>query len=104
MARPKYLQCSGPEWDRLRIFVMARDNCQCQAHRLGLCAEPCTENRPRRLEVHHIQFRINGGSHDMDNLITICKKHHADIHPHMRFELEMVERTLGEKEWPWREL
>ncbi len=46
------------------------------------------------LHVHHIVERQAGGTHDPDNLITICREHHVRIHPHMRFEYAMRERVL----------
>lgn len=44
----------------------------------------------RLLEVHHIIPRIHFlphefEGHDLSNLITLCKMHHAQIHPHMRW-------------------
>jgi len=33
-----------------------------------------------RLEVHHIVYRSNNGSDDLENLITLCEDCHADIH------------------------
>lgn len=102
MKRPNYPQCSGPEWDRIRIFAMARDNCTCQFHKLNLapienvCTLEKPEDRPRHLQVHHIQRRINGGTHDMDNLITICTAHHEHIHPHMRFDRAVRQDPPGD--------
>ena len=46
------------------------------------------------LVVHHLQYRINGGTHDLDNLLTLCHRHHADIHPHLRFQLPDVEQEI----------
>lgn len=94
MHKKPYLQCTGPEWDRQRIFAMARDGCQCQWQRLGLspipniCDEKLPENRPRHLIVHHIQQRQHNGTHDLANLVTVCRAHHAEIHPHLRYEFE----------------
>lgn len=36
-----------------------------------------------RLEVHHIIYRCNGGSGELENLVTICDLCHAVIHDHM---------------------
>lgn len=96
-----YLQASGPEWDRQRMRAMVRDDFYCLAHELGLCKEPCTENRPRFLQVHHKEMRINGGSHDLDNLITVCRAHHAQIHPWMEKDLPYSDK---ESSYPLREL
>ena len=32
------------------------------------------------LEVHHIQHVRNGGSDELDNLITLCRNHHIRMH------------------------
>lgn len=29
------------------------------------------------LEVHHIEFRSQGGGHDLNNLILLCRSHHT---------------------------
>lgn len=93
MKKP-YLQCSGEAWDKARMKTLVRDDFTCQAHKLGLCSEPCTENHLRHLNVHHIKERQYGGTHDLDNLITLCRAHHIMIHPHMRFELTVVDKVL----------
>jgi 5-methylcytosine-specific restriction endonuclease McrA len=66
----------------------------CQAHKLGLCAEPCGETRMRFLQVHHILQRQQGGTHDLDNLITICRVHHIQIHPHMAYDMAVQDKVL----------
>lgn len=92
MKRGNYLSCSGEEYERARMRCFVRDDFQCQAHKLGL--GHCDEQRIRHLVCHHIKHRINGGSHDLDNLIIICHKHHADIHPHLRVELAQKEKVI----------
>lgn len=37
---------------------------------------------PRILEVHHIEYRSQGGSDEQHNLITLCKEHHEKAHSH----------------------
>lgn len=99
--RPHYLQCRGEAWDKARMQTLVRDNFTCQAYQLGLCKEPCTENRLRFLHVHHLLPRVNGGTHDLQNLLTVCRVHHEQIHPHMRFEFAAHKREF---EMPEREL
>lgn len=98
MKKP-YLSCSGETWQKARMRTLVRDDFTCQFHKLGLSeGEGCTlehpENRLRFLHVHHIQERQNGGTHDLDNLITICRVHHVMVHPHMAFEYAATDRVL----------
>jgi 5-methylcytosine-specific restriction endonuclease McrA len=93
MKKPGYAQCTGDDWQKARMRALVRDNFTCQYQALGLksiedgCCSQQPETRLRYLQVHHIQERINGGSHDLDNLITVCRAHHAHIHPHMDYQL-----------------
>jgi hypothetical protein len=36
------------------------------------------------LQVHHIAYRSEGGTHDERNLITLCGEHHALVHSDKR--------------------
>ena len=54
----------------VKSAVLNRDNYTYQ-----ICGEKDT-----RLEVHHIQFRSKGGSNRMDNLVTLCRDCHKQIH------------------------
>ena len=53
-----------------RAHALDRDEYTCQ-----YCGK-----KNKRLEVHHIIYRSNGGSDDLDNLITLCEDCHKDIH------------------------
>ena len=53
-----------------RAHALDRDNYTCQH-----CGAKNT-----RLEVHHIIFRSQGGSDDLDNLITLCERCHNNLH------------------------
>lgn len=55
----------------VREYVLHRDSHKCQAGKTG-----CT----KRLEVHHIKFKSQGGSDTPNNLITLCSKHHKQLH------------------------
>lgn len=96
MSRLPYIQCRGEEWEKARMRTLVRDDFTCQAHQLGLCSEPCKENHLRMLNVHHKKERQAGGTHDLDNLITVCQAHHIMIHPHMAREFAVKNRVLGE--------
>ena len=97
--RARYLQCAGEEWHKARMACLVRDGFRCQAERLGL--GPCDEERLRCLVVHHIRPRIAGGTHHLRNLVTLCRRHHAEIHPHLQHELE---GRLPEIAYPRKEL
>ncbi|WP_418281484.1 HNH endonuclease [Halorubrum sp. DTA98] len=40
------------------------------------------ETAARRLDVHHVVPRANGGPNDIQNLLTLCPDCHADVHNH----------------------
>lgn len=56
---------------RLRRQVLARD-------RHGCTVPGC--RAARNLDVHHIQFRSDGGGNELSNLLTLCSGHHAQLH------------------------
>lgn len=101
MRQSNYVQCSGEAWDKARMRALVRDDFTCQFHALRLkpidggCTHARPETRLRNLQVHHKVYRINGGTHDLDNLVTVCRSHHAHIHPHMNLELAEVEFDAG---------
>ena len=53
-----------------RSAILHRDNYTCQ----------CCGKKNCKLEVHHINFRRNGGTDDEENLITLCEDCHKGIH------------------------
>lgn len=55
-----------------RMFVLARDHCTCQ------CCKG--KSKDKKLEVHHIIYRCNGGTDDVNNLIVVCSTCHKKIH------------------------
>lgn len=61
-----------------REFVLDRDNYTCQ-----ICKG---KSKDSKLEVHHIQFRSENGSNDVDNLICLCHSCHKKLH---RGEIEL---------------
>ena len=40
----------------------------------------CRRHRPLLLQVHHIEERSEGGTHEEDNLIATCISCHAEVH------------------------
>ena len=57
--------------DELREAVLERDNHTC---RLPWCSER------GGLTPHHILFKSQGGADTLDNIVTLCLKHHNDRH------------------------
>jgi len=53
-----------------RRAARERDHCRCRY--------PGCESR--RTDLHHIQYWSNGGRTSLDNLISLCKRHHMLIH------------------------
>ena len=53
-----------------KAFVLNRDKYTCQH----------CKTKQDTLEVHHIVFRSNGGSDEPDNLITLCRHCHRELH------------------------
>lgn len=56
-------------YENLRQQVLRRDNWRCQA--CGAMTD---------LEVHHQQFRSHSGSDSEQNLITLCRHCHREMH------------------------
>lgn len=50
---------------------------------------------PRILEVHHIEYRSQGGTNEQHNLITLCKEHHEKAHSNKK----AWQRTLKLSNW-----
>lgn len=63
-------QCAG--FLNAKEYVRFRDGCKCQ-----LCKGKTGD---RKLEVHHIVQRKDGGSNRPSNLITLCHTCHSELH------------------------
>lgn len=63
-------------------YKQSRDQHSCQK-----CFGKKKENK---LHVHHIIFRSNGGTHSPDNLVTLCKACHDQLHTHADPEKESL--------------
>ena len=55
-----------------KAYVLDRDKYTCQNCK--------GKKKDKRLEVHHIIFRRNGGSDEQENLTTLCKTCHDSLH------------------------
>lgn len=56
----------------VKSYIVHRDNYKCQS------GQKITHSK--KLHVHHIQFRSNGGSDTPSNLITLCETCHNNLH------------------------
>ncbi|NNV07137.1 HNH endonuclease [Geobacillus sp. MMMUD3] len=66
------------DYQRQRDRAMKRDNFACQ--RCGMTRREHYEAFNQDLHTHHIVPRSWGGSNYMDNLITLCRNCHVEIH------------------------
>ena len=60
------------DFENTKAYVRERDNCTCQ-----YCHG---KSKDKRLEVHHLVHRADGGSDNPDTLITLCKTCHDKYH------------------------
>jgi 5-methylcytosine-specific restriction endonuclease McrA len=58
-------------WNRIRWYVFKRDNYTCQM---------CGRTHLTHPHCHHIIPVGRGGSHNTNNLITLCESCHKQIH------------------------
>ena len=56
--------------------IRARDESRCQAKKPG--GGTCGERR--WTDLHHILPVSQGGANDLQNLITLCRAHHQEVH------------------------
>lgn len=62
-----------PNWQELRHATLRRAGWTCEEIGCNVRHDP-----PKSiLEVHHDQARRHGGSHNLDNLVALCRKHHS---------------------------
>jgi len=63
-------------WNRIRHVIFTRDHYICQR-----CGIKCDRSTPSRYpNCHHIKPVSKGGSHSWDNLITLCRRCHKEVH------------------------
>lgn len=77
LANPKikrwgYQKGANYGFENTKAMVLNRDNYTCQ-----YCKG---KHKDSKLEVHHIVFRSQGGSDEENNLITLCRTCHKDLH------------------------
>lgn len=65
----------------MRDAVVARDL---------VCSHPsCDEERPAKLEMHHIVPWHKGGETRLENLTVLCREHHR-LHHFSEWEMQMI--------------
>jgi hypothetical protein len=63
------------------IKVLKRDGNRCRKVGCGWHPNDRTQGDPRQyIELHHIQWHVERGANEEDNLITLCNVHHRDVH------------------------
>lgn len=62
----------GWEWRERRRECYARDGWTCQD-----CGVHCTKSGPTRIQAHHVVRRRDGGTNDLENLVTLCVTCHT---------------------------
>lgn len=67
-----------PAWIAAREAALDRDGRWPACHRYRIPDHECWGG----LEVHHIVRRSQGGTHDLDNLVTLCTAGHRWVHEH----------------------
>jgi len=67
----------GSDWNDQRDEALKRDNYVCQY-------EGCNETQC--LHVHHINPRRISNDNSLDNLITLCEKHHSIVEAQAKVE------------------
>lgn len=70
---------SGNQKDfyNVKQYILYRDNYKCQ-NTNKINNQPITHSK--KLHVHHIVFRSNGGTDTPENLITLCETCHNNLH------------------------
>jgi hypothetical protein len=69
--------------DGTRRAALRRDDYECQ--QCGWTHELWNPSDPRFLELHHKVHHADGGSNELDNLITYCNVCHDEVHKVDRF-------------------
>lgn len=63
------------DWQQRRQKVFRRDGYECQN-----CLMEGAMIGPAELECHHIVPKESGGTHQLNNLVTLCEQCHEAVH------------------------
>jgi 5-methylcytosine-specific restriction endonuclease McrA len=69
VGKPRPIRLESKQYEELRRAILERDRWRCQS-----CGAMTN------LEVHHQQFRSHSGGDIEENLITLCRDCHAEVH------------------------
>ncbi len=69
LPHPPRIRLDPVSYENLKQQVLRRDRWRCQS-----CGTKSN------LEVHHKQFRSHSGHDSEENLITLCRRCHAEVH------------------------
>lgn len=82
MARPLRLKRQEAQDLRREVFERAHWTCEAR-HALGtVCSRREVWAGRGHLEAHHRLMRSQGGPDTLENLVAVCRTHHAEIHAH----------------------
>jgi hypothetical protein len=70
---PPELGLVTKDYYNTKAYVLHRDGYRCKSRRKDV-------QHSKKLHVHHIVFRIHGGSDAPSNLITLCERCHDALH------------------------
>lgn len=80
-----------PEWERVKERAKKRDQYRCQH-----CGVHEAYYRKVDLHVHHILPVKDGGGNGLENLITLCKTCHDQVHEHAPNDVKRLTPDLIE--------
>lgn len=84
----KKKRATDREWPAARAAAIERDGGDCVV---------CGTYVGDAAEVHHKLRRAQGGTHELDNLITLCTKDHVLVHayPALSYKLGYLVRSTS---------
>jgi 5-methylcytosine-specific restriction endonuclease McrA len=75
VSHPNVSPAYPSDWPKLRVRVYRRDDYQCQS-----CGAEGGNKSDNELHAHHIVPISDDGTHNISNLLTLCKECHSKVH------------------------